>query len=108
MPKYKTSKLIFSNKKLYDIILKSDNMKEEYFEITNESGEKVLCQMLYAFENNNENYIIYTDFEVDSNSELNVLSSKYKIENGNLILEPIKSQEEWDLIDKVWKEHQND
>lgn len=78
------------------------------FEITNEFGEKVVCQKLHAFARNNNNYIIYTDFETDQNSELNVLSSKYKIENNNLVLEPIETQEEWDLVDKVWKEHQND
>jgi len=79
-------------------------MEDGYFEVKNNNGEMVLCQILHTFNKNNINYIIYTDFETDNEDNINVLASRYKIEDNQMILEEIKNDDEWELIDSEWNE----
>ncbi len=83
-------------------------MIDEYFNAIDSQGKEILCQKLLTFTNNNKNYIIYTDFEFDDNDEMNILASIYHMENKTLVLEPITSEEEWDLIDQKWEEYNNE
>lgn len=82
-------------------------MNDDYFNAMSNDGKEVLCQKLLTFTANNKNYIIYTDFEFDSDDNMNILASIYHIENDTLILEPIQTKEEWDLIDQKWEEYNN-
>lgn len=73
-------------------------MNEKYFTITKDSKENKY-NVLFTFNKNNINYIIYT------NNEEEILASRYKLENNNLILEPIETTQEWDMIDKELNEY---
>lgn len=76
---------------------------EEFFEVTNELGDKILCQKLHTFKKNNINYIIYTDFETNEDEDIEILASRFKIENDEMVLYPIENDLEWDLIDIEWE-----
>ena len=68
-------------------------MKENYFTIIKDD-KKVKCNVLFTFNNNNINYIVYKD---DTNQ---IFASRYIIENNTPILKPIENNSEWDIIDK--------
>lgn len=71
------------------------------FKILDNNGNEINCELLYTFQNpeNNINYIIYTDGEKNSEGKLEVLASRYEIVEGNYILKDIIDDSEWDLID---------
>ena len=77
-------------------------MKDMNFEVTNEKGEKINCQVLHTFVNNDINYMIYTDNEKDEDGNIEVLATRYTLEGNTLNLEPLINDEEWDLVDKEW------
>ena len=51
-------------------------------------------------EKNNKDYVVY--YEEDPNE---LYASGYEIENNELCLLPIETDEEWDYIDKVMEEN---
>ncbi len=58
-----------------------------------------------TFEENNNNYMIYTDGKLDEDDNIEVLATKY-IEEGEDKIKfiPIETDEEWALVDKKWGE----
>ena len=68
-----------------------------------EDGKEIICNILLTFrdDNNNINYIVYTDGTKDSDGDLEIYSSRYVIENGNYILEAIEKEYEWNLVDNM-------
>lgn len=76
---------------------------EEYFEVINETGEKVLLEKLHTFSFNGTNYIIYTDYSTNEDDEIAVLAAKYIIKDKEMQLLPIDNDNEWDLVDKEWE-----
>ncbi len=80
-------------------------MQDKTFEITDENGNKIVCDILMTFEDNGNKYMIYTDRELDENNNFEVLAMKYVEEAPDKItIMPIKTDEEWDLVDKKWGE----
>ena len=68
-----------------------------------EAGKEVECEIITIFrdDNNDINYIVYTDGTKDENDELEVFASRYIEEDGNYILKAIESDAEWNLIDNM-------
>ncbi len=82
---------------------------EELKSITlyDEEGNEVLCDVLmtYLCEKNETNYVFYTDNSKDEDGNLNLYASRYiGVEDGNVQLEDIESEEEWSLLDEVLEE----
>lgn len=75
-----------------------------------DNGKEIECNILFTFkdESNDINYVVYTDGTKDNDGDLKIYSSRYVQENKNIILKPIESDYEWDLIDNMiearWKE----
>jgi len=73
----------------------------EVYDINN---KVIKCELLFNFEKNNKNFIIYMD------SDDNILSSYYKNENGKFIIMPIDDEEDYDLVDaeleKWWNKNE--
>lgn len=61
-----------------------------------ENDKMVKFKIIKFFKYKDKNYIIYTE---EGNDEL--FASTYIIKNNELILDEIKTEEEWDYIDKV-------
>lgn len=68
-----------------------------------EDGKEIVCDIVLTFrdDNNDINYIIYTDGTKDEYGELEIYASRYKMVEGSFILEEIVNDYEWDLIDNM-------
>lgn len=66
-------------------------------------GKENICYILKVLENpdNRKKYIIYTDGSKNELGMMEVLASAYRIENGNIKLDPILDDAEWDFIDTI-------
>ena len=79
------------------------------FKITNNEGKEVECEVLFTFdsEETGKSYIVYTDNTKDDAGNTRVYASTYKkSEEGMTALEPIESDKEWKIIDKILEELQ--
>ena len=68
-----------------------------------ENGQEIECDILLTFsdDNNNLNYIVYTDGTKDNSGELEVYASRYEKKGEDLILMAIEHESEWNLIDNM-------
>lgn len=68
-----------------------------------ENGKEINCDVISIFrdENNDRNYVVYTDGTEDKDGELEVYASRYTEEDGKYILKPVEYEYEWDLIDNM-------
>lgn len=69
-------------------------MKDNCFTVT-ENNQVKEFKIIKVFKYKNNNYIIYTDNDID------YYASRYSIVNDSIILDEIEYEEEWDYIDKV-------
>lgn len=70
-----------------------------------EDGKEIICDILLTFrdDNNDINYIVYTDGTKDDENDLEVYASRYIFKDNNYYLEPIENDYEWNLIDNMLK-----
>ena len=68
-----------------------------------EDNNEIVCNIVLTFrdENNNINYVVYTDGTKDKYGDLEIYASRYIIENNNYILKSIENEYEWNLIDNM-------
>ena len=68
-----------------------------------ENGKEIECNIVLTFrdDNNDINYIVYTDGTKDEDGELEIYASRYKMVDGSFVLEEIANDYEWDLIDNM-------
>ncbi len=83
-------------------------MEDLSFTVKGDNGEEIKCDILFTFENDNKNYVVYTDNTTDEEGELVVLASLYRLEDDSIILDEIKTDAEWDLVDKKLEEKYNE
>lgn len=83
-------------------------MDDFRFEIKRENNQVIPCEAFFTFENNNINYVVYTDNKKDQNGDYDILASRYEIKNGKVILSNIETEEEFDLVDKMIEEKMSD
>jgi uncharacterized protein YrzB (UPF0473 family) len=79
-------------------------MENMTFEVKNELGEPITCNVLHTFIKDNKNYMIYTDNELDADGNIEVLAATYVVDGDKLNIEPIETDAEWEMVDKVWSE----
>ena len=68
-----------------------------------ENGKEIICEIILTFrdDNNDINYIVYTDGTKDETGELEIYASRYIIDNNQYILKDIENDYEWNLIDNM-------
>ena len=73
-------------------------------EVYYKDNKKLECEVLFTFDSNNKQFIVYMD------EEENILSSFYEIKDNKLVLTPITSDLDYDIVDKYLEEwwKQND
>ncbi len=78
--------------------------------VTNDKGETIVCDILFTFdsEETNKSYIVYTDNSKDENGKVRVFASIYNPNDPKTILEDIKTDKEWKIIDTILKELQEE
>ena len=87
-------------------------MKEERmtFNITNDEGQEVECEVLFTFESDEtgKNYMVYTDNTVDEEGNTKVYASIYNPDEEDQTLQPIETDKEWTLIETILNELQEE
>jgi uncharacterized protein YrzB (UPF0473 family) len=68
-----------------------------------QDGKEFICDIVLTFrdDNNNINYIVYTDGTKDDEDDLEVYASRYIIKDNDFYLEAIENESEWNLIDNM-------
>ena len=74
-----------------------------FFTITNDADEEVMCQILHRFELKGKSYLFYAVMEDDKPNFDEVFASAYVAgENGEVTdLLPIETEEEWAMVEEV-------
>lgn len=82
--------------------------KKNIFEIINDKGEKVECEVLFTFDSDetNKSYIAYTDNTCDESGNVKVYASIYDKTGENKELMPIESEKEWLLVESIFSKIQ--
>lgn len=93
-------------------IEKFDGIKEEIasFKVMNDDGIEVEFEVLFTFESEEtgKNYIVYTDNTLDEDDNTKVFASIYNPDEEETVLQPIETDEEWAIIEKILDALQND
>ncbi len=76
---------------------------ENTFKIINDNGEEVMCDVLFTFdsEETKKSYIVYTDNSKDAEGNVQVFASIYDPNQEDQKLEPIKTEQEWKVIETI-------
>ena len=71
--------------------------------VTNGKGEEVVCDILFTFdsEETEKSYIVYTDNTKDDNGKVRVYASIYNPNDPKTVLEDIKTDKEWKIIETI-------
>ena len=79
------------------------NKSNNEFEIFNDKGEKITCNVLFTFESDetNKNYIVYTDNTKDENGNKKVYASTFDPKEENPVLGSIETEAEWKVIENI-------
>lgn len=74
-----------------------------FFTITDDQDEEVMCQILHRFDVSNKSYLFYAIMEDDKPNFDEVFASAYIAgENGEVAdLLPIETDEEWTMVEEV-------
>ena len=73
------------------------------FTLIGSNGEKKEFEVILTVESKEfgKNYIVYTDYSQDENGNYKTYASIYDGTGDSLDLEPITTEEEWDMIENV-------
>ena len=66
-------------------------------------NKNIKCDILYVFDCNNNNFIIYNDGSFDNDGFLNVFANKFIIKDDKMSLLPIEDNE-WNIVNNVWSD----
>lgn len=77
--------------------------KKNYFTITNDKGESLECEVILTIDSKefDKSYIVYTDHSLNDAGMINTYASIYDPTGEDLSLKPVKTEEEWDMIENV-------
>ena len=80
-------------------------MKDDILEIVNENGEVKKYNILFKFDelDNNKHYVVYTDYTKNEKGNINIHSNTYSNENGEFKLSEIDDMEVKTYINKKLK-----
>lgn len=82
-------------------------MKDENFTIEVD-GKIINCEVFLTFSKGKDNFIVFTDHELDEEGEERLLASKYVLNEGKIALLGELSNEEYDIVDKEMEKFINE
>ena len=73
------------------------------FKLKDEYGKETVYDVLFTFDNEetNKSYIVYTDNSVDEDGNIQVYASVYYPGTDSTKLDPIETEKEWQVIEKI-------
>jgi uncharacterized protein YrzB (UPF0473 family) len=80
------------------------------FKVFDDEGNEIECEVLFTFESDetHKNYIVYTDNTTDDEGNTKVYASIYTPDSDETKLEPITTEAEWTIIEKILDELQEE
>lgn len=80
------------------------------FKVFDDNGKEVECEVLFTFESEEtkKNYMVYTDNTKDEQGNIKVYAAIYEPDQDETKLEPITSDHEWKIIEKILEELQEE
>lgn len=80
------------------------------FKVFDDNGKEIECEVLFTFESDEtgKNYIVYTDNTKDEEGNVKVYAAIYEPDKDETKLEPIVSDHEWSIIEKILEELQEE
>lgn len=78
--------------------------KENKLTFIDEDGNEILCEILFTFESKEfgKNYVLFYPVSQADSDDIEVMAASYvPTENGEGELQPIETEEEWELIEDV-------
>lgn len=84
--------------------------EKQKFIIKNDKGKEIECEPLFTFESEEtkKQYVVYTDNTKDSNGNVKVYASIYKVSDKGGELLPIKTEKEWKVIETIFESIQEE
>ena len=81
--------------------MQSEN--KNIFTMKNDKGETVECEVLMTIDSEEfgKNYLVYTDHKIDENGSIQTYAGIYDPTGKNLNIDPVTTEEEWDMIESV-------
>ena len=82
--------------------------QDNTFTIVNDEGKEIKCEVLFTYEDEKtkKNYIAYTDNTLDEEGNTKVYASIYDPEKEDQNLQPIETEEEWNMVETILDELQ--
>ena len=84
-------------------------VKDNQFIFIDENGNETLCEVIFTYESeeNGKNYVFFAEVDKkDENGNVVVGVSSYNpTENGFDELEPVESEEEWEMLEEVFQSY---
>ena len=73
------------------------------FKLKDEFGKETIYDVLFTFDNEetNKSYIVYTDNSTDDEGNVQVYASVYYPGTDSTKLDPIETDKEWQVIEKI-------
>ena len=85
--------------------MKSDTAKENknLFTIVSDDGKTIECEVVLTIDSDEfgKSYIVYTDHTMDELGNYRTYASIYDPTGKDLRLNPVETDEEWDMIETV-------
>lgn len=80
------------------------------FKVFDDEGKEIECEVLFTFESEEtkKNYMVYTDNTTDEDGNVKVYAAIYEPDKDETKLEPITSDHEWNIIEKILDELQEE
>ncbi len=80
------------------------------FKVFDDNGKEIECEVLFTFESDEtgKNYMVYTDNTKDEEGNVKVYAAIYEPDKDETKLEPIVSDHEWSIIEKILEELQEE
>ena len=80
------------------------------FKVFDDNGKEIECEVLFTFESEEtkKNYMVYTDNTKDEQGNVKVYAAIYEPDKDETKLEPITSDHEWAIIEKILEELQEE
>ena len=77
------------------------------FTAINDEGNEIPCTVILTFVNpeTGKHYLVYTDGKVDANGNTDLLASIYNPAPDDAKLYPIETEEEWELVRTICRQH---
>lgn len=78
---------------------------DNHITVIDDEGNEQLCEILFTFESDefNKSYVLYypVGAEEDENGEIQIYASRFTPGDEEGQLQPIETEEEWDMIEEV-------